>query len=91
LEKKGWRLSPAYDINPSIDTYGLALNIDMESNALDFELAKSVGDYFLLNNTAMNVIIKEVSSVVSGWENEAKKINISRNEIQLMKSAFRWV
>jgi len=91
LEEKGWRLSPAYDINPSIDKDGLALNIDMESNALDFELAKSVGDYFLLNNTAMNAIIKEVSSVVSEWENEAKKINISRNEIQLMKGAFRWI
>ncbi len=91
LEEKGWRLSPAYDINPSIEKDGLALNIDMESNALDFELAKSIGDYFLLNNTAMNTIIKEVSSVVSEWENEAKKINISRNEIQLMKGAFRWI
>ena len=49
LSNKGWRLSPAYDINPSIDKEGLALNIDMDNNALDFDLAKSDGEYFMLN------------------------------------------
>lgn len=37
LTDEGWVLSPAFDLNPSTDKYGLALNIDMESNALDFE------------------------------------------------------
>src|SRR5579863_66826 len=37
LHQDGWRLSPAYDINPSIDKDGLALNIDMSDNALDYE------------------------------------------------------
>lgn len=46
ISNNGWRLSPAFDINPSIDKDGLALNIDMTDNSLDFELAKSVGDYF---------------------------------------------
>ncbi|MCK5857182.1 MAG: type II toxin-antitoxin system HipA family toxin [Bacteroidales bacterium] len=91
LEQKGWRLSPAYDLNPSVDKEGLALNIDMDSNALDFDLAKSVGEYFLLDKVAMNEIIKEVCTVVSCWESEAKNIGISRNEIQMMESAFRWV
>ncbi|RLD67251.1 MAG: type II toxin-antitoxin system HipA family toxin [Bacteroidetes bacterium] len=90
LEKKGWRLSPAYDINPSIDKSGLALNIDMDSNALEFNLARSVGDYFLLNNVEMDKIIQEVSAVVSKWEIEAARIGISRKEIQLMNPAFRW-
>ncbi len=35
LQKKGWQLSPAYDINPSIDKDGLASNIDTDTNALD--------------------------------------------------------
>ncbi|MGB3080027.1 MAG: HipA domain-containing protein, partial [Saprospiraceae bacterium] len=46
LTDKGWILSPAYDINPSVDKHGLALNIDSHNNALDFDLAKSVGEYF---------------------------------------------
>jgi serine/threonine-protein kinase HipA len=37
LEAKGWRLSQAYDINPSLDPCGLA--IDKHDNSLDFSLA----------------------------------------------------
>ncbi|MDX2071581.1 MAG: HipA domain-containing protein [Haliscomenobacter sp.] len=40
LSPNGWKLSPAYDLNPSTDKDGLALNIDIDSNALDFELEK---------------------------------------------------
>jgi serine/threonine-protein kinase HipA len=63
LTKEGWIVSPAYDLNPSIDKDGLALNIDTENNALDFELAKSVGEYFRLNNNQMEVIIQEVVEI----------------------------
>lgn len=48
LTKEGWVLSPAFDLNPSVDKDGLALNIDTNNNALDFELAKTVGEYFRL-------------------------------------------
>lgn len=88
LTKQGWVLSPAYDLNPSIDKSGLALNIDTENNALDFELAKSVGDYFRLNNNQMDSIIKEVISVVNQWETMAKEIGITRSEIEIMSKAF---
>ena len=89
LTGKGWILSPAFDINPSIDKDGLALNIDAHYNSLDLELAKSVGEYFQLNDAAMNAIITEVKVAVRGWEKEARKIGISRAEQELMNSAFR--
>lgn len=89
LTKEGWILSPAYDLNPSIDKDGLALNIDMDNNALDFELAKSVGEYFRLNNNQMNEIINQVMSVVSHWKEIAKDIGISRSEQELMEKAFK--
>ena len=89
LQEKGWRLSPAFDINPSIDKQGLALNIDNENNNLDFELAKNVGKYFMLNDNQMNKILNEVISTVSRWKTVAKQIGIPRNETLLMKGAFR--
>jgi len=46
LTDKGYVLSPAYDIIPSIDKDGLTLNIDMDSNELDLDLARSVGGIF---------------------------------------------
>lgn len=88
LTKEGWILSPAYDLNPSIDKDGLALNIDMDNNALDFELAKSVGEYFRLNTLQMENIIQEVIQVTSNWKTIATEIGISRAELEMMEKAF---
>jgi serine/threonine-protein kinase HipA len=88
LTKEGWILSPAYDLNPSIDKDGLALNIDTDNNALDFQLAKSVGEYFRLNKQQMEVIIEDVLKTTSNWKTIAKKIGISRAEQELMAKAF---
>lgn len=88
LTDKGWVLSPAYDLNPSIEKDGLSLNIDMADNALDFDLAKSVGEYFRLRRNEMNAIIKEVVAVVGEWKAVAKRIGIKNSEIELMAQAF---
>lgn len=88
LTNEGWILSPAYDLNPSIDKDGLSLNIDMDNNALDFELAKSVGEYFRLNDKQMTIIIEEVIQAVSLWRVMADSIGISRREQEVMQAAF---
>jgi len=89
LNKTGWQLSPAYDINPSIDKDGLSLNIDSDNNALDFDLAKSVGEYFQLQEKQMDDILKEIKGAVKNWKTVATKIGISKAEIALMSSAFK--
>lgn len=89
LTDKGWILSPAYDLNPSTEKDGLSLNIDMDNNALDFDLAKSVGEYFRLNGVEMESILNEVQSAVKNWKKVATQIGISRKGQQLMESAFK--
>ncbi|HET6245166.1 MAG: type II toxin-antitoxin system HipA family toxin [Bacteroidetes bacterium] len=90
LNKGGWHLSPAYDINPSIDKNGLAMNIDANNNALDFDLAKSVGEYFQLTGKQMDKIIGEVKTVTGYWKTQAHEIGISRSEQIIMEPAFRY-
>ncbi|MPS65496.1 type II toxin-antitoxin system HipA family toxin [Chryseobacterium sp.] len=90
LNDEGWVLSPAYDLNPSLDKDGLALNIDMDNNSLDFELAKSVGDFFRLNHSEMDNILNEVFNSVKQWKEIAHKIGIPRSEQELMQAAFRF-
>lgn len=89
LNKKGWHLSPAFDINPSIDKDGLALNIDTDNNALDIALAKSAGPYFQLSNRQMDTILDEVKSSVANWRKLATEVGIPRKEQLLMSSAFK--
>jgi serine/threonine-protein kinase HipA len=88
LTTDGWELSPAYDLNPSIEKDGLALNIDSDNNFLDFELAKSVGEFFRLTDMQMNTIITEVLTSVSQWRVFASTIGIPRSEQELMSKSF---
>lgn len=88
LTDKGWVLSPAYDINPSIDKDGLALNIDMDNNALDYDLVKRVGEFFRLEKSQMDRIIEDVITVVKTWKQVAKTIGISNSEQNIMAKAF---
>ncbi|HBE42227.1 MAG TPA: toxin HipA [Bacteroidales bacterium] len=88
LTEEGWRLSPAFDVNPSIDKNGLALNIDTDSNALDFELAYNVGQYFMLDKKNMDHILSDVKTSVSKWRMIASSIGIPVPEQDRMSSAF---
>lgn len=90
LSDRGWRLSPAFDVNPSIDKQGLSLNIDTDNNALDFELAKSVGEFFMLDRDTMDKILAMVRSVVSDWRKYANSIGIPKTEQEMMSPAFRF-
>ncbi len=90
LTEKGWRLSPAFDVNPSIDKNGLALNIDTDSNVLDFELVYNVGEYFMLDKKNMDQIFSEVKTSVSKWRMVASSIGIPRSEQDRMSSAFNF-
>lgn len=90
IEKGAWRLSPAYDVNPSTDKEELALNIDESSGALDFELALSVAEYFRLTPKDAQTILTKVIEIVRNWEKTSKQIGISRSEIEVMRPAFRF-
>ena len=85
----GWRLSPAFDINPSVDKNGLALNIDTDNNELNYSLAQDVGEFFLLDKAAMKKILDEVRSVVRNWRKEARTAGIPVSEQDRMSAAFK--
>ena len=88
LEEKGWRLSPAYDINPSPYPAGLALAIDEHDNSLDFDLALSVSSYFRLTMQEARSSMESIRAVVSPWRERAKDLGIQRSEIDRMVGAF---
>lgn len=89
LTEKGWRLSPAFDINPSVDKNGLALNIDTDNNELNYSLAEDVGEFFMLDKAAMKKILDEVRSVVRNWRKEARTAGIPVSEQDRMSAAFK--
>lgn len=85
LTKKGWTLSPAYDINPS-DKFSQSLLIDKNSNESSLKrLQDACEDYYLSSETAEE-IISQIKNVVRHWEEFAKKLHISDSEMD----RFAW-
>lgn len=89
LSAEGWELSPAYDINPNEMAVGLSLNISADSNALDFDLVKSVAKDFRVDPKRADQIIAKIKSEIGAWEKAAERIGIQRSERQRMEKAFR--
>jgi len=88
LTRKGWRLSPAYDINPNQDGTGLSLNISEDDNSLDFNLCLEVAEYFRWTLKEAKVYITRVQKEISKWNLLAKELQIPNNQINYMASAF---
>lgn len=63
----------------------------MDNNALDFDLAKSVGQFFQLNKDQMDQILHEIVVVVKDWRALASELGISRADQETMSPAFRLV
>lgn len=88
LTRDGWRLSPAYDINPIEKGTGLSLNISEDDNTLDFGLCMSVIDYFRWGENEAIDFISQTKKAVSQWKIRAKQLNIANSEIAFMETAF---
>ena len=87
----GWRLSPAYDLNPvptDIRPRILATPIDPADPSASLDLALANADYFGLTASEARRVIGEVGAVVAGWRSEAAKLGITPAEIDRMASAF---
>jgi serine/threonine-protein kinase HipA len=88
---QGWRLSPAYDINPvppDVKPRYLTTLIDERDSEASLDLVLSTGEYYGLSARDMKRMVKETVAAVSGWRAAAAKIGISRTETNRMAGAF---
>jgi serine/threonine-protein kinase HipA len=86
---KGWRLSPAYDVNPDPTAHGLKLNVSEHDNALDLDLARSVAKYFRLKLSDADEIIESFRFAVNQWRVIAARLGIPAREQTRMAKAFQ--
>jgi len=89
LTRNGWKLSPAYDINPVEKASGLSLNISEYDNSLSFDLCMSVIDYFRWQPGEASAFINQTKKLVSQWNKRATLLKIPRAEQSFMESAFK--
>jgi serine/threonine-protein kinase HipA len=90
LTESGWRLSPAYDLNPNPFGQGLSLNISDTDNSLNLDLAREVAPYFRLKESAAQSILKEVTQSVENWQKAAQAVGLSKGQQEEMEAAFQF-
>ncbi len=87
----GWRLSPAYDLNPvpiDIKPRVLSTAIDLDDATASLTLALNVADYFELDKPEATGIAREVAHAVTTWRDEAARIGLTARQCDRMASAF---
>ena len=88
LTAKGWTLSPAYDMNPSLNEYQ-SLLINSSNNKSDLnELLNSCEEYMLQKQSAQQ-IISEVLNAVKKWRLLATRLGIVKSEQERFAAAFQ--
>lgn len=88
LGKTGWRLAPAFDVNPNIDKAEHVLNIDDVDNRPNLETVLSTAAFYGLGDGTSQQVLEEVATTVDGWQDVARRAGISGADIDLTAGAF---
>jgi len=89
--REGWRLAPAYDVNPvpvEIKPRELSTSITLQDGTASLGLAFEVASYFKLSPKRARAIVGEVGKVVKRWDQTAAELGISKKDREVMSSAF---
>lgn len=88
---EGWRISPAYDLNPvpvDIRPRVLSTAIDLDDPTASIDLALETAEYYGLDEAEAKAIAHEVGCVVATWREEAAGLGLSARDVERMASAF---
>ncbi len=87
LTQKGWTLSPAYDMNPTLNEYQ-SLLINSATNKSDLSILLESCEEYMLSMKVAGKIIGEVREAIMNWKKLAMRIGIPKREIDLFDSRF---
>lgn len=88
LGANGWRLAPAFDVNPNVDKAEHVLNIDDSDNRPSLETVLSTAAFYGLSQEHAKRAVTEVVHAVDGWRDSARQAGIARADTELTAIAF---
>lgn len=88
LGANGWRLAPAFDVNPNIDKAEHVLNIDDADSRPSLETVLTTARFYGLSADRAKQVVEEVTSAVDSWRDAARKAAIAAGDVELTAGAF---
>lgn len=86
--RQGWRLAPAFDINPSPQKLEHALALDGDLRIPELPIVRATAPFYRLSPSCADNVIVEVAAAVSRWQSVALDADVSRDEIESLAAAF---
>ena len=88
LTPDGWRLAPAFDVNPNIDKAEHVLNLDDSGNHPSLAAVIASAEWYGLSKAQGRAALDEVIAVTRNWRVTAAQAHISRADIEMTAVAF---
>ena len=87
LTAKGWVLSPAYDMNPTLNEHQ-SLLINGKTNMSNLSILLDSCDEYMLTHAVAQEIIDKVVAAVKDWRALANRLGITKREMTLFEGVF---
>ena len=88
LTETGWRLAPAFDVNPNIDRGDHVLNLNEADNRSSLETVIETGEWYVDSKDRAAGIVSEVVRITRSWRERAAKLQIARIDVETTAAAF---
>ncbi len=84
----GWRLAPAFDMNPSFKKTEHALAFDLHTRQPNMAAVLETARYYRLETDQAAGIISRIGKVVGGWKARARKLGLSAFDVSEAEHLF---
>ncbi len=84
----GWRLSPAFDVNPSLQKQEHSLAFDDSLRVPDLDVVRETASHYRLAAERAEEVIAEVDRAVARWPTAARDADLPEDEIERFAGAF---
>lgn len=88
LGETGWRLSPAFDVNPNPSGQRLTLGIDGAASELSFDLVRKTAPYYETTDREAAKLIDEARLLLKDWRDRAKRFGLGAADRDILAPAF---
>lgn len=88
LTSGGWRLAPAFDMNPLAEKDHHVLRLDDSDSHPSVGTVLATHEFYRLTSARAREITEEVASALDGWREEAQRHGIPRLGLTEMEPAF---
>ncbi|MBR5729233.1 MAG: type II toxin-antitoxin system HipA family toxin [Prevotella sp.] len=88
LTTRGWTLSPAYDLNPTLNDYH-ALLINATTNRGDLQVLLDSSEQYMIGREDARHIIDEVRAGVRHWKSIATRLGIAKREMDIFEQVYQ--